>query len=264
MKTLFKKNYLLLPALFLIFAITFTACNSKKVTHVEGTYAAKLPAADCGGINTSIILNNDGTAVKKQQYVDCKEFSAQEVINGKWSLEKDIIKISYDNAPEGEKEDFFLIKDENKIAFLGHDKNNLKESENMPENYILSKGQEIVPLENTATSVSALSIITSNEGKYPAEIKLWDDKTLSDRVKALIKGEYDMMIKNFNVETPIVSDNGIYKTSGCKRNECPAYHTTIIFDAKKDNLNVNIDKNGKVQLFKEKETIEISNTLKEK
>ncbi|CAD0224037.1 hypothetical protein [Chryseobacterium sp. JV274] len=106
--------------------------------------------------------------------------------------------------------------------------------------------------------------ITKNVGKYPHDIKLFEDKSITERLKKLAGTQYDEMVKNFNVESPITSENGIYKLSGCKQHDCPAYATHIYYDAKNDNLNISIDKNGKVTDFAEKGKITISETLKTK
>ncbi|MCQ9636930.1 hypothetical protein MP477_18410 [Chryseobacterium sp. WG23] len=108
------------------------------------------------------------------------------------------------------------------------------------------------------------NIITKNVGKYPHDIKLFEDKNLTERLKKVVGPQYDEMVKFFNVESPIVSENGIYKLNGCKQHDCPGYSTSIYYDAKNDNLNVAIDKNGKVSDFAEKGKITVSETLKAK
>ncbi|CAM2971266.1 hypothetical protein DRF59_09800 [Chryseobacterium flavum] len=108
------------------------------------------------------------------------------------------------------------------------------------------------------------NIITKNVGKYPHDIKFFEDKSISERLKKLAGSQYDEMVKNFNVESPIASENGIYKLTGCKQHDCPGYSTSIYYDAKNDNLNVSIDKNGKVTDFAEKGKITVSESLKSK
>ncbi|QIY90880.1 hypothetical protein [Chryseobacterium gallinarum] len=115
-----------------------------------------------------------------------------------------------------------------------------------------------------ATPGTTDNIISKNVGKYPHEIKFFEDKNITDRLKKTVGAQYDEMVKYFNVESPITSDNGIYKLSGCKQHDCPGYSTTIYYDAKNDNLNVSIDKNGKVTDFAEKGKITISDALKAK
>ena len=123
------------------------------------------------------------------------------------------------------------------------------------------------PKNDSAASPSAPApdnIITKNVGKYPHDIKFFEDKEISERLKKLTGSQYDEMVKNFNVEGPIASENGIYKLTGCKQHDCPGYATSIYYDAKNDNLNVSIDKNGKVTDFAEKGKITVSESLKSK
>lgn len=113
----------------------------------------------------------------------------------------------------------------------------------------------------TPSKTAAVEVITKNDGKYPHDVKLFEDKSLTERLKKLAGKDYDEMIKNFNVESPIVSEAGIYKLHGCKQHDCPGYATSIYYDSKNDNLNVSIDKNGKVTDFAEKGKITVSKTL---
>ncbi len=122
--------------------------------------------------------------------------------------------------------------------------------------------------DSTAAAAPSASvpdnIITQNVGKYPHDIKFFEDKGISERLKKLAGSQYDEMVKNFNVESPVTSENGIYKLTGCKQHDCPGYATSIYYDAKNDNLNVSIDKNGKITDFAEKGKITVSESLKAK
>ncbi len=119
-------------------------------------------------------------------------------------------------------------------------------------------------VDTPSSSASADNIITKNVGKYPHEIKLFEDKSITDRLKKLVGSQYDEMVKFFNVESPVISENEIYKLNGCKQHDCPGYATTIYYDSKNDNLNVSIDKNGKVTEFAEKGKITVPETLNAK
>lgn len=130
----------------------------------------------------------------------------------------------------------------------------------MPKDSVVIKNDSVASLPPSAPD----NIITKNVGKYPHDIKFFEDKNITDRLKKLVGTQYDEMVKNFNVESPVTSENGIYKLSGCKQHDCPAYATHIYYDAKNDNLNISIDKNGKVTDFAEKGKITISETLKTK
>lgn len=118
--------------------------------------------------------------------------------------------------------------------------------------------------ENTAVENSASNFFAENKGKYPQEIKLLEESPFAERIKTLAGTDYEAMVKNFNVESPIVEENGVYKTSGCLKNNCPGFSTTIYYDEKKDNLNIVTDQNGKIKDYNEKGKIEISVGLQKK
>ncbi|RXM38181.1 hypothetical protein BOQ62_18635 [Chryseobacterium sp. CH21] len=129
-----------------------------------------------------------------------------------------------------------------------------------PKDSVVTKNDSVA----SPTSSASENIITKNVGKYPHDIKFFEDKSITERLKKLAGAQYDEMVKNFNVESPISSENEIYKLTGCKQHDCPGYATSIFYDAKNDNLNVSIDKNGKVTEFAEKGKIAVSESLKAK
>ncbi len=133
-----------------------------------------------------------------------------------------------------------------------------------PKDSAVGTKTDSVAATTPSTAAAAVEIISKNDGKYPHDIKLFEDKNFAERVKKLVGKEYDEMLKNFNVESPIVSDNGIYKTHGCKQHDCPGYATSIYYDSKNNNLNVSIDKNGKVTEFSEKGKITVPKALDSK
>ena len=106
-----------------------------------------------------------------------------------------------------------------------------------------------------------IMLLPKKRGKYPHDIKFFEDKGISERLKKLTGAQYDEMVKNFNVESPIASENGIYKLTGCKQHDCPGYATSIYYDAKNDNLNISIDKTVKATEFAEKEKLLFQNRL---
>ncbi len=131
-----------------------------------------------------------------------------------------------------------------------------------PTDSVVTKNDSVASPPSSAPAAD--NIITKNAGKYPNDIKFFQDKNITERLKKLTGAQYDEMVKNFNVESPIASENGIYKITGCKQHDCPGYATSIFYDAKNDNLNVSIDKNGKATEFAEKGKIVISESLKAK
>ncbi|WP_284462319.1 hypothetical protein [Chryseobacterium sp.] len=134
---------------------------------------------------------------------------------------------------------------------------------------VTPKDSVITPkTDSVATTPSSASgtmnIITKNVDKYPHDIKFFEDKGITERLKKLVGTQYDEMVKNFNVEGPISSENGIYKLTGCKQHDCPGYATSIYYDSKNDNLNVSIDKDGNISDFNEKGKITGTEKLENK
>ena len=117
---------------------------------------------------------------------------------------------------------------------------------------------------DSATTDSVKALFTTNDGKTPTEINLLNNADLKARLQKLVGGEFDNVVKYFNTVTPIVSENGIYKTTGGKAHEVPAYQTTIYYDANNDNLNVVISQNDKDKTYVEKDTIKVKDALKSK
>ncbi len=137
--------------------------------------------------------------------------------------------------------------------------------QNKTQDQVQTKNTLVVQQDSAVTTVVAQeSIITKNEGKYPHDLKLFEDKDFGERFKKLVGTQYDEIIKNFNVETPVVSEAGIYKFTGCKQHDCAAYQTTVLYDANNDNVNVFVDQNGTTKEYSEKGKINYTNSLKSK
>ncbi len=61
------------------------SCHQAKVTAtVLGTYSGTLPCADCGGIETTVALNDSNSYTKVSKYLDKEELTINE--EGKYSL----------------------------------------------------------------------------------------------------------------------------------------------------------------------------------
>ena len=81
-------------------------------------------------------------------------------------------------------------------------------------------------------------------GKYPYEIKLLDNPELKSRLKKLLGPDYAAMKANWNVETPIEIENGIFMASACQQHNCDANTYYMFVDLEKDNINVLHIENG--------------------
>lgn len=141
------------------------------------------------------------------------------------------------------------------------DTSSISESENkkledtMPAEEVILTTMEVTPLG---------ALLAGNEGKYPRDIKLLENPLLKRRMTQLLGKNYADVIKNFEVQSPVLSEKGIYKTTGCKSHSCPTFFTTIYYDVNTDNLNIIIDRSGKQISYQEKGYIPVTESLKQK
>lgn|SRR5690625_660521 len=130
-------------------------------------------------------------------------------------------------------------------------------------------GEENHSSESTETTEwneeHIFNLFTENEGLYAqADLDLLNDKDFKLRMKNLTDDNYDNIIENFNTETPIVSDNEVYKFTGCKQHDCPSFFTTVLYDAKTRNMNILVSENGKVKIYEENGKITLTKALRAK
>lgn len=118
--------------------------------------------------------------------------------------------------------------------------------------------------ENASSSNAKLTIITQHVDQYPSDAGVLSNEEVIKRLTAITGDDYDEIINNFDTETPIVTAKGVYKFTGCKAHDCPAYQITVLYDEKTDNLNVLVDKKGRIKVYDEKGKITISNALEAK
>jgi hypothetical protein len=142
------------------------------------------------------------------------------------------------------------------ISCNGNKKNTTKSSKRT----VITKSNS----DTSASSANHQNIITENEGKYPRDIQIFKDTTITNRLKKVAGGQYNNIIKNFETQTPIVSVNGIYKFSGCKQHACPAFHTIVLYDSHNDNFNILVIQKGDTTEHNEKGKINVPEDLKHK
>ena len=84
--------FLLIVSLIAVAGI-FVGCGK---SGPSGTYEGVLPAADCPGLDTSITFNSDGTFYMEETFIERDE--SPTITEGEWSLEGDIITLSFDDT----------------------------------------------------------------------------------------------------------------------------------------------------------------------
>lgn len=105
--------------------------NSRNSVDWQGTYEGTLPCADCPGIKTTIVLNEDGSFTMKQEYLE-RESIFEEKGNFIWSEDGGKIQLKLKD-----NEVYNFIVGENKLFMLDQEGNEI--TGELAEHYILDK-----------------------------------------------------------------------------------------------------------------------------
>ena len=118
----------------------------------------------------------------------------------------------------------------------------------------LSKADQSTAANQKSTS-SLESLFKNAISEYPYDVKLFDNPTLKQRmIKLLGKQRFDILVKNFEVETPIEYHDGAYSTFACQAHNCGTTEFEILYFPYKDNLCIRYRVNDVESIFMEKDT----------
>jgi len=84
-----------------------------------GTFSGTLPCASCPGIDTTLVLNPDGTYAITETYQD--EAGAPAEMDGTWTVEVDGKQIRLDPNSKSEDDRLFAIDSDDRITQLSAD-----------------------------------------------------------------------------------------------------------------------------------------------
>jgi|GEM_PF-1378933 len=102
-----------------------------------------------------------------------------------------------------------------------------------------------------ATAAGSLSFLEGLKGKYPHQIKLFDNEVLRPRLRKMLGSEYDFMIHVWEVETPIEIENGLLYAWGMQAHSGGDPGAVLMADLRKDVLYVAIRKDARVKVYSE-------------
>ena len=102
-----------------------------------------------------------------------------------------------------------------------------------------------------------LGFLVLYEGKYAAQEHLFEDEILAKRLQVLERFNYEVLLQNYNPETPIVNVGGIIHMSGCKQHACPSSAYEFFIDLSNDNINIYHFRNNMLRMYQEKGMIEL-------
>ncbi len=145
-----------------------------------------------------------------------------------------------------------------------------KEKSNVPKKEILDTNItepdiEEKPVTITPKPKNLKEVFLFNDfvGKYPTQIKLFDNEFMINRLKNLDRFNFDAFILNWNTETPISIENQIIHASGCKAHDCPSNGYELFIDFKNDNINIFHFRGNTLKVYTEKDWIDLPQIYQE-
>jgi len=94
-------------------------------------------------------------------------------------------------------------------------------------------------------------------GQYPTQADLFNNPVMINRLRKINRLNFDNLIANWNVETPLTKENQIIHASGCKKNNCPSSGYELFIDLENDNINIYHFKENTLRVYTEKDWIDL-------
>lgn len=89
------------------------------------------------------------------------------------------------------------------------------------------------------------------QGRYPKEVKLFDNPIFGRRLKTLLGHRYYFLVEAWNVETPIEYNNNEFIASACQVNNCDKTGFIIVFNFSEDVMYVGIREGDMIKTYSE-------------
>jgi hypothetical protein len=96
-----------------------------------------------------------------------------------------------------------------------------------------------------------LNFLKKYAGKYPHDVKLLNNTTLTTRLKKLLGNRYAFLKKTWAVETPIEINNNVFSAAGCQTHNCSDTNFIIVVDFSKNILYAGIREETNVKVYAE-------------
>lgn len=98
---------------------------------------------------------------------------------------------------------------------------------------------------------SKLGFLKELNGKYPMEVKLFDNAAFTQRLKKLLGDRYDFLKTTWAVETPIEFNHNVFKASACQAHNCPATNFIVVYDFGNDVMYAGIKEENVIKTYSE-------------
>ncbi|RYJ41075.1 MULTISPECIES: hypothetical protein [Flavobacterium] len=106
-------------------------------------------------------------------------------------------------------------------------------------------------LKTDSTTLNPNDSLYNLVDKSVVGIQFLTKSSLAPRLKKLLGTDYDLMVKNWNTETPFEKQDNILHAWGCKQHDCSTYSYDLYIDVKNNKINVYKFSESKLTVFKE-------------
>lgn len=96
-----------------------------------------------------------------------------------------------------------------------------------------------------------LDFLKTLNGKYPYEVKLFEEFEFTQRLKNLLGYRYEFLEENWAVESPLQYMNGVFVAKACKAHECGSTNFIIVYDFSNDVMYSGIREDRQVKTYSE-------------
>ncbi|QES88979.1 copper resistance protein NlpE [Rhizosphaericola mali] len=199
-----------------------TEFNSKEI---NGLYEATLPCADCGGIQSKLVLNKDFTYLLEQNYLGVKDTTQHIFYDlGNWEINDSTLTLM-PNTPDTLR---FFVKNTDTLKMLNHDGS--VNTDSLASKYIFTKSTQqfnqispalvsgvIEKSENMQITLCAWNKTLNVHFSPKSQVefnKAWKSLKNPDADKAIFQGEVKLS-KDFK-QAEIIKTIGIFEGESCK------------------------------------------------
>ena len=99
---------------------------------------------------------------------------------------------------------------------------------------------------------SSLDFLKELDGKYPYQVKLFDNSAFTQRLKKLIgNSRYRFLKKTWAVEVPMEVENNTFVALGCQAHNCASTNFIIVVDFSKNVMYVGIKEEDEIKTYSE-------------
>lgn len=152
-------------------------------------------------------------------------------------------------------------KSEDKDKALTEKENELlkKENELLKKELELNKEPAKTTIDNQTTKQQQANNSTSDNleflkklnGKYPYEVKLFNNPALIKRLKKLLGNRYKFLKETWAVESPMKIKDNIFVASGCQAHNCGSTNFIIVVDLSKNIMLAGVREEDQVKTYSE-------------